>query len=363
MAGAITIDRTNWLGFRWKAHGLDGHSDSGTLDKLLLLGFQDSRQSGMEQALIQRTTRIGSTGVAKAITPEGPLVSLWSVRGAPHAHRIGHLDFVRDAFAAQETDDGGASFVKAVDEVADALGAVVTEPTSKSDASSAVAKEVRSSLVQWCERCKAKHVPDATFRAAGRQAQLLVGPTEQRATMLYPPPKHKQDKFDHPPLDLLNTYFGVNGPTGKAQYSDWTGNSTRTIGDLWKELGDDLVRVQVDGQRYDLPETLVDAVKKAPKPQGVALVPPNDPYLRQVDRKLLVSDSKRRQQVWKALSGPGALLVDGEVAGIWRYRRGDHEVTATLFDKLSPAQRKKAEEGAGLIAKATDDDPPKVVWD
>jgi hypothetical protein len=61
------------------------------LDDLLLLGFQGSRHGGAEQSLIQRTSRIGSTSVTEAISPDGPLVSLWSVRGAPHAHRVTQL--------------------------------------------------------------------------------------------------------------------------------------------------------------------------------------------------------------------------------------------------------------------------------
>jgi len=99
MAGAITVDRAHWLGFRWHQHGLDGHSRKDMLDDLLLLGFQGSRLAGAEQSLIQRTSRIGSISVTEAISPDGPLVSLWSVRGAPHVHRLTHLDFVRDALA------------------------------------------------------------------------------------------------------------------------------------------------------------------------------------------------------------------------------------------------------------------------
>lgn len=363
MAGTVTVDRTHWLGFRWKGHGLDGQSPKDVLDDLLLLGFQGSRHSGAEQSLIQRTRRIGSTSVTEAISPDGPLVSLWSVRGAPHTHRVTQLDFVRDALAPQELDEGGAAYAEDVEEVASALRAVVTAPTSKSKASSEVTARVSASLVEWCPRCEANHVPDGLFRAAGRQGQIVLGPEEQRATMLYPTPDHRQEKVDHPRLELLNAYFRVNGPTRRTQFRDWMESSTEATADLWNELGDELIRVQVDNRRYDLPEALVDEVRKAPRPDGVVLVPPNDPYLRQVDRTLLVADSKRRQQVWRALSGPGALLVDGEVGGTWRYRRSNHELTISPFESLGLAQRTKAENSAHLIARATDDDPPKVTWD
>lgn len=237
-----------------------------------------------------------------------------------HAHRLTHLDFVRDALAPEESDEGGAAYVEAVEEVAAALSAVVTVPTSKSKASSEVAGRVSAST-----------------------------------------PDHRQEKVDHPRVALLNAYFRVNGPTSRTLFRDWMKSDTQATADLWRGLGD-LVRVQVDNRRYDLPEALVDTGKTASKPDGVVLVPPNDPYLRQVDRTLLVPDSNRRQQVWRALSGPGALLVDGEVAGTWRYRRSDHEVTITPFDSLAPAQRTKAEKSAHLIAEATGDEQPTVTW-
>jgi len=87
VAAAITIARGTWLGYRWERHRLAGPTRAEDLDDLLLLGLQASRQADAEQSLIQRTRRIGSTGVARAMRPDGPLVNLWPVRGAPHARR------------------------------------------------------------------------------------------------------------------------------------------------------------------------------------------------------------------------------------------------------------------------------------
>ncbi|MGH3386360.1 MAG: DNA glycosylase AlkZ-like family protein [Nocardioidaceae bacterium] len=363
MVGLVTVDRAQWLGFRWQGHGLDGPSRTDALDDVLLLGVQGSRLAGAEQSLIQRTSTVGSTDVAAAISPHGPLVSLWSVRGAPHAHRLTQLDFVRDALAPRESDEGGAAYVAAVEEVAAALSAIVTSPTSKAAASTAVTERVPAPLVQWCERCQADHVPDGLFRAAGRQGQIVLGPDEQRATMLYPTPDHPQASVDHPRLKLLQAYFRVNGPTSKTLFRDWMEGSSEATAALWDELGGQPVRVRVDNRRYDLPEALVDAVLAAPTADGVVLVPPHDPYLRQVDRTLLVPDRTRRHQVWRALSGPGALLVDGEVAGTWRYRRSNHQMTITVFDTLGSARRKMAERSAHRIARATGDDQPTVSWE
>ncbi|GAA3009657.1 DNA glycosylase AlkZ-like family protein [Streptosporangium longisporum] len=370
MGNAITLDRARWLGFRWRGHGLDRRPREGTLDDLLLLGFQDGRQADARRALIQRTGTVGSVSVAEAVSPGGPLVSMWSVRGAPHAHRLADLDLLRDALAPRESDEGGAAWVRAVDEVAAALSAVVTGPTPKPEASREVNGRVPASLVNRCERCDADHVPDALFRAGGCRARLVVGPGDQRVTMLYPAPdaprgerQERRDRDGDPRLTLLRAYLRVNGPASRALFRDWMGSGTAAVAGLWKDLGEDLVRVRVGDRPYDLPEALLDEVGRAPAPEGVVLVPPHDPYLRQADRNLLVPDADRRRQVWRALSGPGALLVDGEVAGTWRYRRQERELTVTLFESLAPARRAEAENSARLVAEATGDETPKVVWD
>jgi hypothetical protein len=362
VAAAVPVERSRWLGFRWQRHGFAGGLDRDGLEDLLLLGVQTGRPAGAAQSLIQRTAKVGSTSVATAIGPGGPLVGMWSVRGAPHAHRITHLDIARDAFAPQPSDDGGPAFLEDVAEVADALTATVTSPMAKGAASAEVTRRVSPRLVTWCERCQANHVPEELFRAAGRHARLVLGPEDDRLTMLHPTPRKPQEKAGHPRRAVLDAYFRVNGPTGKTIFRAWLAAGSRATADLWRELSGDLVRVQVGDRRYDLPQALLDDVRAAPEPRGVVLVPPHDAYLRQVDRALLVPDGKRRQEVWRALSAPGALLVDGEVAGTWRYRRGDGELTIATFAGLSPGQRKAAARSAELVAAAAGDDVPRVTW-
>ncbi|WP_454199411.1 DNA glycosylase AlkZ-like family protein [Nocardia sp. Marseille-Q1738] len=357
MAQAIAVDRSHWLGFRWQGQGLSADRTD-ALDDLLLLGVQGGRGGGPEQSLIQRTAVIGGTPVTEAVRPEGPLVSVWSVRGAPHAHPLTSLDTVCDAVAPVAADEGGSAYLATVEEVAAALTAVVTAPITKGRASTEVTARVRPGLVTWCQRCRATHVPDGLFRAAGCRARIVLA-TRQRATVLHPAPEHQRGQVGHPRLALLEAYFRVNGPTTRTQFRDWLGSDPTAA---WKTLGADLVRVRIEGRGFDLPEPLLDALRSAPEAEGVVLVPPNDGYLRQVDRELLVPDRARRHEVWRALAAPGAVLSAGEVIGTWRYRRAENELAITCFEPLSARQRADTENSAGLMAETAGADPPAMRW-
>lgn len=179
--------------------------------------------------------------------------------------------------------------------------------------------------------------------------------------MLHPRPQITQNTIDAPRLVLLHAYLRVNGPTTKAQFRTWAGAVATATAEFWNQVGG-IVSVSVENNRGDLPQALFHEFEGADPARGVALLPANDPYLRQVDRTLLVPDRARRQQVYRALSGPGALIVDGEVAGIWRYRRADQEVTIETFQTLTRKQKSAAQDQAQLVGTAQGHNPPSITW-
>jgi hypothetical protein len=74
------------------------------------------------------------------------------------------------------------------------------------------------------------------------------------------------------------------------------------------------------------------------KPAPARLLPSGDAYflLWDVDRELLVPDAKRRTELWTTRVWPGALLVNGEIAGIWR--RSAANISIDVWRPLSPAE-------------------------
>jgi hypothetical protein len=101
--------------------------------------------------------------------------------------------------------------------------------------------------------------------------------------------------------------------------------------------------VRVDGRRAWIPEERADALRTAlPADELVRLLPPSDPYLQAHDRGLLVPDRARQKAVWRILGNPGALVVDGELAGVWRARtagRDRLEIGVQPFDDLADGRR------------------------
>ena len=120
-------------------------------------------------------------------------------------------------------------------------------------------------------------------------------------------------------------YLAAFGPASVADVQAWCG-LTR-LAPVVRALGDRVVHLQgpaSDAGRHgrillDLP----DAPRPDPEiPAPVRLLPDFDNVLlSHADRTRVISEEHRRRMVTPNGAGPGALLVDGEVAGVWRLRR------------------------------------------
>ncbi len=95
------------------------------------------------------------------------------------------------------------------------------------------------------------------------------------------------------------------------------------------------------------------AVRAEPGPTAAArLLPSGDSFflLQGADRELLVPDVDRQRELWTPRVWPGALLVDGEVAGTWR--RAGAVLTVRRWQPLSGAERDAVEAEAASLPLA-----------
>jgi hypothetical protein len=109
--------------------------------------------------------------------------------------------------------------------------------------------------------------------------------------------------------------------------------------------------VAVDGQRRRLLAADADRLG-APPPAVTRLLGPFDLFLQARDRETLVGDPARRKALWPTLGRPGAVLVDGEIAGLWRPRKAGASLTVTVepWTPFSPAVRDAVGEQAERLA-------------
>jgi hypothetical protein len=115
-----------------------------------------------------------------------------------------------------------------------------------------------------------------------------------------------------------------------------------------------VIKITVDGREAWLPESVVEELASAAPVTGVRLIPPMDPFLQARDRDLLVPGRAHQKELWRVLGNPGALLVDGEVAGVWRAKMSGRkrvDLTVTPFTPLSVAHRKKLDVEAAEVAR------------
>ncbi|SDS88441.1 DNA glycosylase AlkZ-like family protein [Microlunatus soli] len=366
---AHQVSRAAWVGYRWHRHRLatdPSHSTRRDLADLLRIGVQDTPYRTAQLSLLSRTARIGRRSVENAFGTPGGLVATWSLRGAPHVHAASEAGLVRSAVAPADAADaavllgGWAAELPThrrpetyLDVVAEAMLRIVTEPTSKPALSRALSRQLPAELTAWCGRCRSRHVPDPLFRLAGGRAGLALDPEQRAPTVLLPPPAGSGTDVAGARGELVASFLRANGPTSRPLLGGWLGVDSRGLAATLEDLG--VIRVKVGNRSLLAPPAVVGLLDRSPEPHGVALIPPNDPYLKGVDKHLLLESADRRRMLFRPLSPPGALLIDGEVVGVWRHRRSPDgarlRVEVTPFERVPAERRPEIDQAAEPLSR------------
>lgn len=144
--------------------------------------------------------------------------------------------------------------------------------------------------------------------------------------------------------ELLRRYLRCYGPSTREDFAAWAGIYARDTDPWWTLVEDELTPVEFGGTSWILTEDL-DALRSAPTPKGVRLLPPRDPYTQMRDRETIV-DKKYHREVWKMVGEPGTVLAGGKITGTWRPRKSGRKLTITIKTfGLLPNRDKKSLQG------------------
>ncbi|BBH65884.1 hypothetical protein ACTI_25690 [Actinoplanes sp. OR16] len=364
----ISVDRARALAYRVTALGLADRVDARPADLPVLdLGIQQYSPDSAQVALTARSS---------AEPTDERLIAVWAARGAPHLHRRDDIPgLVRQLWPLTDADashrinsaqipDGVPLGIRAFTVTAEAFREVVTGPMPRGVASTEVSKRVPVDLTYECRGCAARHIAGNVWQHAGlaggvevlsRGKDARIGPIDGA-----PPMPSANGEFDR----FIATYLRFLGPAGPGEVAKYLGSSATEIRKAWPSA--DLVQVQVDGRKAWLPESEVEALESAGPIRGVRWLPGMDPLLQARDRDLLVPDRAAQKEVWRTLGNPGVLLVDGEIAGVWRARMAGRkrvDLTVSLFDGLAAAQRRRVEAEAKEVARARGVPEAAVIFD
>jgi hypothetical protein len=339
---------------------------------------QNTPPGTAEMALLARVTDLAPDSVDEALVAKR-LVQVWSVRGTPHVLPAGDLGVYTVGLAPADEDEAryllrpilsdleamGLPAQEAIERTAAAIGEVLNEqggqggrdgeggPCTKDDLLEALARRLPAGLNPWCERCQMHHVRPALQRAAGLGGGFVIAPRTGNETHFVPTDRWLGAALEQDQgaagAELVRRYLRAYGPSTAAGFATWAGISPRGARRRWEAVEGELVAVGAAGGKAWVLATDAEDLEGAQArddrggEEGVRLLPPNDPYLVQPDRELLVPDQAWRGEIWRAAGAPGVLLVAGEVAGTWRSRKAGRrlEVTVRPFVPLGASARSR----------------------
>jgi hypothetical protein len=153
-------------------------------------------------------------------------------------------------------------------------------------------------------------------------------------------------------LELARRYLHIFGPSTVPSFAGWAGIGTSEATAAFDGLAGELSPVHTPiGDAWILADDEAGFRETSTsKPAAPArFLPSGDAYflLWARDRDLLVPDPKRRAELWTTRVWPGALLVNGEIAGVWR--RSGTKVTIETWRRLSPPEWEAVETEAAAL--------------
>ena len=341
---ADSITREQILQFRVRAQQLDAESRAIADVAVLDFGVQDTGPDGGLWALAIR-------GVDVSALSTDELATAWTLRGAPHIYRRADLPGVAAATwpfsnadagkrifdAAKPLRQAGIGNLDALDAVAAAMRSIVTQPMVKGDVSTRLTPLMDEPYRRFCRACNAVHLYEQTFRLAALRAGLEL----QAGTS--PPVMQPIPGFDGPAatvpddLHVIRGYLRLLGPATPKQVADFLDASLKDVKARWPS---DAVEVSVESEARWALAADVDAMMGGPV-RATRLLGPFDLFLQAKDRSLLVDDPTRAKAMWPALGRPGGVLVDGDIAGMWRPRKSGSKLNmqVELWSHDTPSAR------------------------
>ena len=318
MSSALHLTREQVLSYRRRAGDLDVRRsrDAQTIRRAAWAGLQDSMPRA---ALLSLHARVD--GIDPQAWHDPALVQLWGPRYSAYAVP-GQDVAVFTLGRFPEAKSGG----RQANDIADRLDAFLDGRTMSAG-----------------EIGKALGIHPSALRYAAPTGRVLIRWDGARRPAVWTVPAPGIEPMAAR-AELARRYLHAFGPATAASFAQWAGIRPPVGKAAFDTLAGALIPVRTPiGEGWVLAENEPGFHVSANDGDAVRLLPSGDTYflLWGADRELLIPDARRRPELWTSRVWPGALLVGGEVVGIWR--RAGAAVTINPWRRLSPAERNAVE--------------------
>jgi hypothetical protein len=339
----IAIGREQAVAFRVAAHNLHERLPAGSEDAAAgVIGLQDFPPGLAPTALAARVEDADPDGLVIVYTFRGAAVAVPAADVPVFTAGLAPPD--EDAAralvgtAVETLDPEGISALAALDRVSAAVAdALADGPLERDDFHQALRERLPQELLWWCRGCGSHHVHPSLWRATGVRGVLAVAERRGRVTVFGAPPA--APAVADAPAELARRFLHAYGPATHAELAAWGGIAPAHAKALLATVEGDLEEVDLDGRRGLVLAADAGALESPSQASGVRLLPPFDPYLDQRDRETLFPDPELRARARTGIGNPGVVLVDGDVAGLWRPQKKGRRLIVAVEPVTAAASR------------------------
>ena len=353
------------LGFRVRRHRLGQRAPAGSLVEVAreLCGVHAQLAASAEMALWARVEGLERDEVREALEERRSLVKTWAMRGTLHLLAADDLPLYVAVLGPQWDDPGGAWLrgFGLTKKQYDTLLVVIPQalsarPQTREQLAEKVAKLAGPKLGKrllegW----------GSLLKPSARRGDLCFGPNRGRNVTFVRPDRwlggRARTDGEEARREVVHCYLAAYGPATADDFGRWLGFRGAAPKRLLREVEDELVEVELDGGPAWMLASDLDALRKAPAPKSVRLLPAFDPYVVGFRPRDLLVDPEHAPRIFRpqAWFSP-VVLVNGRAAGIWeRERRGRRlEIRIEPFAPLGAATRRALADEADRLGEFLD---------
>lgn len=325
----------------------------------VICGAHAQVMSAAEVSIGVRVAGVTRNAVREALWKERSLVKTYGPRGTVHLLPASDLPLwtgaLGAALAPPRGDRRARMTPEQVEEVVAAIGAALEDAELTVEELDA---EVVARTGPW-----AGDLVMPAFTGMWPRWRQLIGEASRRGALCFGPDRGRQVTYTSPRrwlpgfqpaegrtalAEVVRRYLHAYGPATPQEFARWLGGPPGRAAELFRELGSELERVEVQGAEAWV--VAGDTARPAGPARGVRLLPYYDAYgVGCHPRERVFPGPAAERALVRGQAGPvPVLLVDGVVAGVWHQRRTGRQVALTVepFGRLTRDQRRELDEQA-----------------